>query len=75
MNTKAMLLAFAIAVPLYVLSSGPAWRYSQGGTVHPAILDFYNPLAWLCDEFWPIGGAMQWYVCLWYDPDGPPCGP
>ena len=74
LSTVAGMLALMLA--LYVLSTGPVYRFYVNPNRHPGEIEklntyekFYAPLSWLCGK-WPMAGdAFDWYFRLWYRPE------
>lgn len=59
-------IAVAVSLILYVLSLGPAvWATDTFLSRNRAWLhSAYAPVIWLA-EHTPLGGPLEWYVCLW----------
>jgi hypothetical protein len=54
-----------LALPLYVLSTGPViWLYDHG-YLPEEVSYFYKPLKILEDNCKPISDALRWYSALW----------
>jgi hypothetical protein len=54
-----------VALPLYVLSIGPAVWLNVQGYLPDESFYVYFPLAVLADNCKPISDAFEWYLALW----------
>jgi hypothetical protein len=60
-----LITAVVLALPLYVLSAGPAvWLFSHG-YVGEWIGVFYLPIEYVHATFQPIRAPLDWYIELW----------